>query len=240
MSGRLDVFAVILALAGQKGGAGKSTVAISVVAELVARKRKVLLVDADPQGTARTWGDVASEAGHPLPTIVAMGATLHRPEQLPRVAASYDHVVIDCPPRHGEIQRSALMVADLVLLPCGPSAADAWALTTSVELVTEARALRPDLEARIVITRKQVNTMLSKGAREVLTQTGIPVLSTELGYRVAFAESIGAGLGVTTYAPRDAAAAEVRGLVDELLSTTARTHAQEAPARKPPKAARGR
>ena len=133
----------------------------------------------------------------------------------------------------------ALMVADTVLLPCGPSAADAWALTTSVELVNEARALRPELEAFITITRKQVNTALSKGAREVLMQTGIPVLGTELGYRVAFAESIGAGLGVTTYAPRDAAAAEVRALVDELLTRKNR-HAQEAPARKPPKAPRGR
>lgn len=239
MSGRLDVFAVILALAGQKGGAGKSTVAISVVAELVARKRKVLLVDADPQGTARTWGDVASEAGHPLPTIVAMGATLHRPEQLPRVASSYDHVVIDCPPRHGEIQRSALMAADTVLLPCGPSAADAWALTTSVELITEARALRPELAAFIVITRKQTHTALSKGAREVLVQTGLPVLDTELGYRVAFAEAIGAGLGVTAYAPRDAAAAEVRALLDELLTHERNRHGSKAP-RQPSKTPRGR
>ena len=231
---------MILALAGQKGGAGKSTVAISIAAELVARKRKVLLVDADPQGTARTWGDVASEAGHPLPTIIAMGATMHRPDQLPRVAGGYDHVVIDCPPRHGEIQRSALMVADAVLLPCGPSAADAWALASSVELVTEGRALRPELAASIVITRKQVNTALSKGARDVLAQSGLPVLATELGYRVAFAEALGAGQGPTTYAPKDAAAAEVRALVDELLTAERKRHAQEAPARKPAKAPRGR
>lgn len=230
---------MIFALAGQKGGVGKSTVAISIAAELVARQRKVLLVDADPQGTARTWGDVASEAGHPLPTLVAMGATMHRPDQLPRVAAAYDHVVIDCPPRHGEIQRSALMVADAVILPCGPSAADAWALTTSVELVNEARALRPELQAFIAITRKQGNTALSKGARDVLTQTGLTVLGTELGFRVAFAESIGAGQGPTTYAPRDAAAREVRALVDELLPRKAR-HDQEASARKPAKAPRAR
>ncbi len=231
---------MILALAGQKGGVGKSTVAISIAAELVTRKRKVLLVDADPQGTSRTWGEVASEGGHPLPTIVAMGATMHRPDQLPRVAGGYDHVVIDCPPRHGEIQRSALMVADVVLLPCGPSAADAWALASSVELVTEARSLRPELVAFIVITRKQVNTAISKGARDVLAQSGVPVAATELGYRVAFAEALGAGLGATTYAPKDAAATEVRALVDELLTTERRRHAQEAPARKPAKAPRRR
>ena len=230
---------MIVALAGQKGGAGKSTVAIALAAELVARGATVLLVDADPQGTARTWGDVASEAGHALPTIVAMGATMHRPEQLPRVATSYDHVVIDCPPRHGEIQRSALMVSDVVILPCGPSAADAWALTTSVELVSEARALRPALGAFIVITRKQGHTALSKGARDVLTQTGLDVLATELGYRVAFAEALGAGLGVTTYAPRDAAAAEVRALTDEILALERNRHGTKAP-RQPSKTPRGR
>lgn len=231
---------MIFALAGQKGGVGKSTVAVSVAAELVARKLKVLLVDADPQGTARTWGDVASEQGHPLPTIVAMGATMHRPEQLPRVAGGYDHVVIDCPPRHGEIQRSALMVADAVVLPCGPSAADAWALASSVELIAEARALRPALGAFILITRKQMHTAISKGARDVLAQSGIPVLATELGYRVAFAEAVGAGQGPTTYAPKDAAAAEIRALVDELLTAERKRHAQEAPVRKPAKAPRGR
>ncbi len=229
---------MIIALTGQKGGVGKSTVAIAIATELIARGRKVLLVDADPQGTSRTWGEVASEAGQPLPTIVAMGGTMHRPEQLPRVAAGYDVVVIDCPPRHGEIQRSALMVADLAVLPCGPSAADAWALTTSVELVTEARTLRSNLQACIVITRKQSRTALGKGARDVLAATGLPVLRTELGYRVAFAEALGAGQGVTAYAPRDAAADEVRSLVDEVLALE-KNHGKEAP-RKSPKAARGR
>lgn len=229
---------VIIALTGQKGGVGKSTVAIALAAELLARGRKVLLVDADPQGTVRTWGDVASEAGHPLPTIVAMGATMHRPEQLSRVAVGYDTVVIDCPPRHGEIQRSALMAADIALLPCGPSAADAWALTTSVELVADARALRTDLYAGILITRKQGRTALGKGARDVLAASGLPVLATEIGYRVAFAEALGAGQGVTAYAPRDLAAEEIRSLVDEVLALE-KSHGKEAP-RKSPKAARAR
>ena len=222
---------MILALAGQKGGVGKSTVAISIAAELVARKRKVLLVDADPQGTSRTWGEVAAESGHPLPTLVAMGATMHRPDQLPTVGQGYDDVVIDCPPRHGDIQRSALMVADVALLPCGPSSADAWALAASIDLINEARSLRPELEVRIVITRKQGRTALGRSAREELTKSGIDLMKTEIGYRVAFAESLGAGLGVTAYAPRDAAAQEIRSLVGELLAWEKQRAVVEAPAK---------
>lgn len=235
----LDVLAVIVALTGQKGGVGKSTLAICVAAELLGRRHKVLLVDADPQGTIRTWGEVAADAGQPLPSIVAMGSTMHRPEQLPTVRQGYDDVVIDCPPRHGDIQRSALMVADLAILPCGPSSADAWALGASIDLINEARALRPELEVRILITRKQGRTALGRSAREELEKSGIELLKTEVGYRVAFAESLGAGQGVTAYAPRDAAAEETRALVNELLLWEKKHGTQEAPAQ-PAKAGRRR
>lgn len=230
---------MIVALTGQKGGVGKSTLAICIAAELLHRRRRVLLVDADPQGTVRTWGEVAAEAGQPTPSIVSMGATMHRPEQLPTVRQGYDDVVIDCPPRHGDIQRSALMVAGLAILPCGPSSADAWALAASLDLINEARALRPELEVRIVITRKQGRTALGRSAREELAKSGIELLRSEVGYRVAFAESLGAGQGVTTYAPKDAAADETRALVGELLLWEKKHGAQEAPAQ-PAKAGRRR
>jgi chromosome partitioning protein len=227
---------VIIALTGQKGGVGKSTLAICLATELLERRRKVLLIDADPQGTVRTWGEVAAEAGHPTPSIVAMGATMHRPEQLPTVSEGYDDVVIDCPPRHGDIQRSALMVADLAILPCGPSSADVWALGASIDLVNEARSLRPELELRILITRKQGRTALGRSAREELEKSGIALLRAELGYRVAFAEALGAGRGVTAYAPRDAAAEETRALVAELMLWDKKRR----PAATAPKPARGR
>lgn len=207
---------VIVAVAGQKGGAGKSTVAVNVAAELVHRGRSVLLVDADPQGTSRTWAEVAAEAGRPSPTVAAMGATMHRPDQLPRLRSSFDCVVVDCPPRAGDVQRAALMVADVAVLPCGPSAADAWALAGSLEAVAEARALRPQLVAVVLLTRVQGRTALGRGARDVLAESGLPLLRASLGYRVAYAEALAAGRGVTDYAPADRAAVEVRGLVDEL------------------------
>jgi chromosome partitioning protein len=207
---------MIIAITGQKGGIGKSTTAICMAAEAVERGLRVLLVDADPQGTARTWGDVANEAGLRAPTIVAMGAAMHRSGQLAQLASAYDLTIIDCPPRHGDIQRSALMVAELAILPCGPSAADAWALTAAVEVLDEARALRPELGAVVLITRKQGRTALGKAARNVLESSGLPVLKAELASRIAYQEALAAGRGVTTFAPNDRAAAEVKALFDEI------------------------
>jgi chromosome partitioning protein len=220
---------MIVAFAGQKGGVGKSTVAVCLAAEALEHGRRVLLVDADPQATARTWGEVASESSRPAPSIVAMGATMHRPEQLPRVARGYDLVVIDCPPRAGDVQRSALMVAGVAFLPCGPSAADAWALASSLALVQEARTLRADLRAAVLITRTQARTSLGQGAREVLADCGLPLLSTSLGHRIAYQEALAAGLGVTRYAPKSAAADEMRALWLEILAFgKAKSHARKA------------
>lgn len=181
----------------------------------------MLIVDADPQSTARTWAELATETAgrsHWMPTVVAMGETMHRADQLPRLAASFDDVFIDCPPRHGGIQRSALMVASVAVLPCGPSGADAWALASSIELVQEATTIRSELKACVIITRRKTRTALGKGAREMLEAGGLPVLRSELGDRVSYQEAIAAGLGVSRYAPKDAATKEIRALLDELLT----------------------
>jgi chromosome partitioning protein len=110
------------------------------------------------------------------------------------------------------------MVASVAVLPCGPSAADAWALASSIELVQEAMTMRPDLKACVVITRRKSRTALGKGAREMLEAGGLPVLTAELGDRVSYQEAIAAGLGVSRYAPKDAATKEIRALLDELIT----------------------
>ena len=206
---------MIVTLMGQKGGVGKSTTAICLAMAAFERGLSTLLVDADPQGTLRTWSEVARENGNSVPDVVEMGASMHRDGELESLAQSRAYTFIDCPPRHGDVQRSALMVTDIALLPCGPSASDVWALSSSLELVRSARALRPELQACIVITRKQPRTALGKEARAVLEKSGLRVLDSELLYRVAYQEALASGSGVGNRR-RDAAACEVQALFEEL------------------------
>ena len=214
---------MIVALMGQKGGVGKSTTAICLAMAAFERGLSTLLVDADPQGTLQTWREVATENQQAAPTVMTLDAAMHRPGQLEATAKNYDWTFIDCPPRHGDVQRSALMVADLAILPCGPTASDVWALTSSLELLRSARALRESLTACVVITRKQPRTSLGKEARAVLEKSGLTVLRSELFYRVAYQEALAAGSGVTRRR-RDPAACEVQALFEELEKLV---HAEE-------------
>lgn len=215
---------MIIAICGQKGGTGKTTIATALSVEYCVRGRSTLLVDVDPQGSVRTWGDVAAQAkiAH-APTVAALGAGLHK--HLPPLAAAHEVTLLDCPPGDGALQRAALMVSDVAILPCVAVAFETWALTASVALVKEAQAVHPHLRAAVVINRKQTRTAIGQSSRAVLAQFGLPVLDAELGQRVDYQEAPGAGQGPTTYAPHSAAAAEVRALateIEELVAPPAR------------------
>lgn len=219
---------MILACCGQKGGTGKSTVAICLASELLARGRRVLLVDADPQRSASTWAAVAKEHQRAAPTLLVMGAQMHTAGQLDAVARAYDCTIIDCPPSNGEIQRSALMVASLALLPCGPSAFEAWALADSLDLARAAQRFHRKLRVAVLINGAKTGTRIAKGARSVFADTGVTVLRTELGDRVAYEEAPAAGVGVAQYLPTSEAAAEVRALTDEILTLLGAPHGKAA------------
>lgn len=207
---------MILGITAQKGGVGKSTVSICLAVAALEQKQTVLLVDADPQGTIRTWAEVAKENGHQAPKVVEMGEEMHEPDQLPKLASQYDTVIIDGPPRHGSVQRSILMIADKIVLPCGPSTLDAWALADTLGLIDDARRLKPDIDASILINRVKRGTAIGKGARGILKEANLPVLKTELGDRVAYQEAMAAGQGVTSYVAKHIATTEIKSLYKEI------------------------
>lgn len=209
----------VVAVAGAKGGGGKSTLVVNIASELRLRGHRVVVIDADEQGTALTWAEVATAAGRAAPPVVVMGDNLRT--HAPSVAEAYDWAIIDCPGRGGRRQAAAILVADVVLVPCTPSAADTWSLGMTLDVLEEAQELRPDLQAALVVNRAD-RTLMTGKAKTALAAIPIPLLDASLGDRVAYREAMAAGSGVTEYARTSAAAEEVRCLVDELIARVAR------------------
>jgi chromosome partitioning protein len=206
-----------IALVSQKGGVGKSTLAISIAWELAARGGSVLIVDGDPQGTARIASEVAEEGGRRAPAVVALGKEMCRPEHLKRFDR-FDHVVIDTPAKLGDVQRAALMIADLALVPISQSGAEVWGNTDTIALISQAQTINLALRGAMVFVRKLPSTALGKRARAIFEQSEFPLLDAETTFRVSWQEAITAGVGVAQYAPKDKATKELRMVVNEILS----------------------
>ena len=134
---------MIIAFASLKGGAGKSTLSIHLAHAIALAKKRVLLVDADPQSSVSSWA-AARDSVSPFPVIGLARNTIHR--DLPELLEAYDHCVIDTPPRVSAMARSAILAADLVLIPVQPSSYDVWAASETVELVKEAQQFKPDIK----------------------------------------------------------------------------------------------
>jgi chromosome partitioning protein len=204
----------VVTLAGQKGGSGKTTTALNLADAWHAQGLKVLLIDTDPQGTAQTWRDVMEEHDERGPTVVSMSKGFHH--DLEQLASGYDRVIIDCPPGENTIQRAAIMISDLTILPCGPGATDIWSMAETFELVRKARMIEPTLRASVLITRKVSNTVIGDQAEEMFKSLEFPCFGTTLGYRVAFQESPNAGVGVVRYKASGTASREIKALIKEI------------------------
>jgi chromosome partitioning protein len=208
---------MIVAVLTQKGGAGKTTVALHLAGELERKGASVLLIDADPQGSALDWAEQRARDGRPrLFGIVGLAReTLHR--EVPELAKPVDHVVIDGPPRSAALVRSAILAADMVLIPVQPSAFDVWASQVVLGLIREASAYKPQLRGIFVINRRVIGTRIAREVRKAIGDLGIPALGGSLAQRVIFAETAGTGMLAAEIDPRSAAAREVAEVTTELL-----------------------
>jgi chromosome partitioning protein len=200
---------VIVGVVNQKGGVGKSTIAVHLAAAW-AKRYRVLLVDADPQASALAW----------LSDPAAVGLEVVQPRTgglsafLEAQAAHYDVIVTDTPPGLGNILREVVRAADLLVIPLHPTPVDIKAVRGTLELVQILRGR--DVDVRLVLSRGQPQTVLDETARAALAPYGVPILKTRIHQRVAIAEAGGTGRPVFTYAPDSLAADELAALAREL------------------------
>ncbi|MBN8765280.1 MAG: AAA family ATPase [Thiobacillus sp.] len=208
---------MIIALLNQKGGVGKTTLATHIAGELAMQGSSVILLDADPQGSALDWTQRRSQNGLPrLFSAVGLAReTLH--QEAPELARRCDHIVIDGPPRIAALARSALLAVDLVLIPVQPSPYDVWASAEMVSLIREAQVFRPALRAAFVINRRVSTTVIGREARNALTDQPLLSLLSEVRQRIVFADSVARGQLARELDADSNAACEIAALAAEVL-----------------------
>lgn len=204
--------ALVITVAQQKGGTGKTTLAANIAAALAPGQR-VALLDIDPQRTLTRWHALRTARPTPAPAIGFSNVAGWRlATELDRLRRSHDVVVIDSPPQVDTDAKLAVRGADIVLVPVQPSPPDVWAAEATLKLAADEGRV-----ARLVLSRVPASSRLRDTVRADLAARGLPTLRSELGNRTGFALAFAAGLGVIEAEPRSAAAGEMRALLAELL-----------------------
>ena len=204
--------AVVITVAQQKGGTGKTTLAANLAAAL-APSRRVAVLDIDPQKTLARWHELRRARLDGASVISFHDVSGWRlAAELDRLRASHDVVLIDSPPQIATDARLAVRGDDIVLIPVQPSPPDVWAAEGTLALA--AAESRP---AHIVLNRAPSASRLRERVEADITARHLPLLRAVIGNRTGFASAFAEGLGVTEAAPRSTAAAELRALLAELL-----------------------
>jgi chromosome partitioning protein len=204
----------IIAIVGNKGGAGKTTLSVNLAAG-ISNQSSIAVIDADPQGSSLQWRAIAGDNVH----FPVYAPTFSLKQQAESYSSKNDIVLIDCPPSVKSPQTiSVLEFADIALIPVQPSPMDLWATVHIEKAIAEARDTNPDLKALLVINQLESRTTLSKLVREVLNEIALPVADTAIRRRAIYRNSALEGKSVFGIGKRGAdAVEEINSLIQEVV-----------------------
>lgn len=209
----------VIAVVNQKGGVGKSTISCNLATAAARDGKKVLIIDADPQGSSMQWRSLRKEEN-----VSAVSITKTTIVKEIGNFSNFDFVFVDAGGRDNALFRAAVMTAmnGLLLIPVLASGVDVWATEDTFAILAEARALGVDIPAYAVFNQVKANASLVGQAKEALAEltqdNDVTLLNSRIGDREDFKKAFLAGQGVIEFAPNSKAANEIRDLYAELTT----------------------
>jgi chromosome partitioning protein len=206
---------MIIAILNQKGGSGKTTISVNLAHALQLTGDSVLLVDSDPQGSARDWHAASDES--PLTVIGLDRPTLSK--DILKFRDNYDWIIVDGAPQLENMAIAAIRSADIILIPVQPSPYDVWATEDLVEVINARHKVTDGLpKTAFIISRRIRNTTLGKEIKDALDGYGLPVFENGTYQRIGYAKTAATGRTVFTDESNRDASLEISKLASELKS----------------------
>ena len=202
---------LIITVAQQKGGAGKTMLAANLAAAWAATSR-VALLDIDPQRSLKRWHALRMAHGKGAPTVFSDVSGWRLQAELERLQRDADIVLIDTPPHIDTDASRAIRAASLVLIPLQPSPPDLWAAEGTLQLAATERR-----RVALVLNRAPAKSQLRTAIETEIAGRQLNLLPQTLGNRSAYAQAFAQGMGVTETAPRTAAGQEFAALAQAVL-----------------------
>lgn len=205
----------VVALVGNKGGAGKTTLCINLAA-VWSDSHRVVIVDADPQKSSLQWRDIADSC----PDLQVVEAGKDVIQSVNEVKDEYDYCLIDCPPSvHSKQMQQALQCSDLAVIPVQPSPLDIWATVHIETEIEQARLKNAQLNALLVINQLEPRTRLSQIMHRALSELTLSAANTAIRRRAVYRNSFLEGRTVHDFGAKGLAAAEeIQSLISEMES----------------------
>jgi chromosome partitioning protein len=210
----------IIAVLNPKGGSGKTTLSTTLARSLHERGASVLIVDSDPQGSARDWH--AASENNPLPLVALDRA--NNLKSLVSVQASYDYVIIDGAAKLEDMIAAAIRAADFILIPVQPSPYDIWAASDLVDFIKARQEVTDGKpKASFVITRMMKRTKLGREIGDALAEYGLPIFECNLMQRQVYPQTAAEGLTIFD-ADNEEAIEEIKAFTEEFLTFINTSH----------------